>query len=58
MQKYLKTLTVEELARELDEPRYQPFPTVAVRIVSVLANAMTNEEPIRYLKSYRRLVPP
>jgi len=43
MKSYLKTLTAEDLARELDEPRYQPLPTVAVRLVSVLENAMTNE---------------
>jgi len=52
---YLKTLTAEELARELDEPRFQPLPTVAVRLVSVLENAMTNEGQIIYLKGYHRL---
>jgi DinB superfamily len=52
---FLKELTPEELARELDEPRFQPLPTVAVRLVSVLENAMTNEGQIIYLKSYHRL---
>src|SRR5213594_3736395 len=55
MRTYLKTLTAEELARQLDEPQYQPLPTVAVRLVSVLENAMTNEGQISYLKAYHRL---
>ncbi|MGH7769450.1 MAG: DinB family protein [Candidatus Binatia bacterium] len=52
---YLETLTDEDLARQLDEPQYQPIPTVAVRLVSVLENAMTNEGQISYLKAYHRL---
>ena len=55
MKAYLKTLTAEDLARQLDEPQYQPLPTVAVRLVSVLENAMTNEGQISYLKAYHRL---
>jgi hypothetical protein len=55
MKAYLETLTAEDLARELDEPQYQPRPTVAVRLVSVLENAMTNEGQISYLKAYHRL---
>ena len=55
MKTYLVQLTAEELARQLDEPQYQPLPTVAVRLVSVLENAMTNEGQISYLKAYHRL---
>jgi hypothetical protein len=55
MKAYLEMLTADDLARELDEPRYQPLPTVAVRLVSVLENAMTNEGQISYLKAYHRL---
>jgi len=55
METYLKRLTAEDLARQLDEPQYQPLPTVAVRLVSVLENAMTNEGQISYLKAYHRL---
>ena len=50
-----KKIRVYELARELDEPQYDPRPTVAVRLVSVLENAMTNEGQISYLKAYQRL---
>lgn len=55
MKTYLKSLTDEDLTRELDEPKYQPLPTVAVRLVSVLENAMTNQGQISYLKAYHRL---
>lgn len=52
---YLESLTDDDLMRKLDEPRYQPLPTVAVRLVSVLENAMTNRGQISYLKAYHRL---
>ena len=55
MKTYLKTLTAEDLARQLDEPQYKPPPTVSVRLVSVLENAMTNQGQIGYLKAYHRL---
>ena len=55
MKAYLETLSPKELARQLDEPRFQPLPTVAVRLVSVLENAMTNQGQISYLKAYHRL---
>jgi hypothetical protein len=55
MKSYLETLSPEGLARQLDEPRFQPLPTVAVRLVSVLENAMTNQGQISYLKAYHRL---
>jgi hypothetical protein len=52
---YLETLTAAELGRKLDEPQYQPLPTVSVRLVSVLENAMNNAGQIAYLKGYHRL---
>jgi hypothetical protein len=52
---YFEQVTSEELARELDEPQYQPVPTVSVRLVSVLENAMHNAGQISYLKGYHRL---
>ena len=55
MKSYIETLTAEDLARQLDEPQYQPLPTVAVRLVSVLENAMNNQGQISYLKAYHRL---
>jgi hypothetical protein len=55
MKMYLDSLSADDLARQLDEPQYDPRPTVAVRLVSVLENAMTNEGQISYLKAYHRL---
>ena len=55
MKTYLNSVSADELARALDEPQYDPRPTVAVRLVSVLENAMTNEGQISYLKAYHRL---
>lgn len=55
MKTYLNSVSADELARDLDEPQYDPRPTVAVRLVSVLENAMTNEGQISYLKAYHRL---
>jgi hypothetical protein len=52
---YLSALTATDLERELDEPQYQPLPTVGVRLVSVLENAMHNMGQISYLKAYHRL---
>lgn len=55
MKGYLESLKPGDLERELDEPQFQPLPTVSVRIVSVLENAMTNQGMINYLKLYHRL---
>ncbi len=55
MKSYLTTATEEELTRQLEEPQYQPHPTVAIRLISVLENAMTNQGQISYLKAYHRL---
>ncbi|MPZ15913.1 MAG: DUF664 domain-containing protein [Chloroflexi bacterium] len=52
---YLESLGPGDLDRELDEPQYQPLPTGAVRLVSVLENAMHNAGQISYLKAYHRL---
>jgi len=52
---YIGSITDEELARVLDEPQYDPIPTVSVRIVSCLENLMHNAGMIVYLKTYHRL---
>lgn len=52
---YFESVTQAELDRELDEPQYDPRPTVSVRLVSVLENAMHNAGQISYLKAYHRL---
>lgn len=55
MRTYLESITQEDLDRELNEPQYTPLPTVGVRLVSVLENAMHNAGQIGYLKAYHRL---
>jgi hypothetical protein len=55
MTAYLNTLSQADLDRELDEPQYTPLPTVGVRLVSVLENAMQNTGQMSYLKAYHRL---
>jgi len=52
---YLDSLRPEDYDRELDEPQYQPLPTIGVRLVSLLDNAMQNMGQISYLKAYHRL---
>ena len=45
---YLATLGPEDLDRELDEPRFDPRPTVGVRLVSVSVALAQSSGPIRY----------
>lgn len=35
---FFSTLSDSDLDRELDEPRYQPLPTVGVRLISILSD--------------------
>ena len=45
---YLATLGAEDLDRVLDEPNYDPRPTVGVRLVSVAVALAQSSGPIRY----------
>lgn len=47
---YLASMRASELSRELDEPWYQPLPTVAVRIVSVMADCLVHVGEVSYLR--------
>ena len=51
---YLSTLSGHGLDRVLNEPRYQPLPTVAVRLVSVIADNMRHAGQIEYLAGFIR----
>jgi hypothetical protein len=55
MTEHLNALSQADLDRELDEPQYTPLPTVGVRLVSVLENAMQNTGQMSYLKGYHRM---
>lgn len=52
---YLTQLTAADLDRELDEPQYDPRPTLSVRIVSILETGMQNVGQIAYLKALHRI---
>ena len=53
-QSYLSTLSAQDLDRVLDEPRYQPLPTLGVRIVSVISDNMRHVGQIEYLVGFIR----
>ncbi len=52
---YLESVKPADLDRVLDEPQYQPLPTVSVRIVSLLENSLTNVGQIAYLRAYHKV---
>jgi hypothetical protein len=52
---YVEKLTQEDLDRELNEPQYQPLPTLGVRLMSLLENGMQNSGQMGYLKALHRL---
>lgn len=51
---YLTTLSNADLDRILDEPRYQPLPTVGVRLVSVVADNLRHAGQLEYLSAFIR----
>ena len=48
--RYISSLSAADLDRELDEPQYQPLPTVGVRLVSVLADNHQHIGQIAYVR--------
>jgi hypothetical protein len=50
---YLEGLSAEDLGRELDEPRFQPLPTIGVRINSLIHHAAHHGGQIDYLRGLR-----
>ena len=51
---YLSTLSVADLDTVLNEPQYEPLPTVSVRLVSVIADNMRHAGQIEYLRGLIR----
>ena len=49
-QRYIDTLSAADLDRELNEPRFQPLPTVGVRLVSVMSDNLQHIGQIAYLR--------
>lgn len=52
--RYLGTLSAADLDREIDEPQYQPLPTVGVRIISVLSDNLQHAGQAAYVRGYIR----
>lgn len=53
-QKFFPTLSKKDLERELNEPWFQPLPTVGVRIVSVLGDSLEHAGQAAYVRGLRQ----
>jgi len=51
---YLLTLTKTDLDRELDEPWFQPLPTVGVRLISIMDDAVLHAGQAAYVRGLRQ----
>ena len=51
---YFLTLSKAELDRELDEPWFQPLPTVGVRLVSILEDSLLHMGQAAYVRGLRQ----
>ena len=51
---YLPTLLNADLGRVLNEPKYQPMPTVSGRLVSIVADNMRHAGQVEYLRGLIR----
>jgi hypothetical protein len=51
---YFRTLSLTDLERELDEPWFQPLPTVGVRLVSILEDSLLHAGQGAYLRGLRQ----
>ena len=48
--RYIDTLTTADLDRELNEPWFQPLPTVGVRLVSVMSDGLQHVGQVAYVR--------
>ncbi len=48
--RYIATLSLDDLDRRLDEPWFQPLPTVGVRLISVLDDNLEHVGQVAYLR--------
>ncbi|MGB2814103.1 MAG: DinB family protein [Dehalococcoidales bacterium] len=51
---YFLTLSKTDLDKELDEPWFQPLPTVGVRLISIMDDAMIHAGQAAYLRGLRQ----
>ena len=52
--RFFPTLSKDDLERELDEPWFQPLPTVGVRLVSILEDSLLHAGQAAYLRGLRQ----
>ena len=48
--RYIRSLSMADLDRELNEPWYQPPPTVGVRLVSVMSDCLQHAGQVAYVR--------
>lgn len=48
--RYISTLSADDLSRELNEPWFQPLPTLGVRLVSVMSDNLQHAGQVAYLR--------
>jgi len=51
---YISSLSENELDRELNEPWFQPLPTVGVRLVSILDDSILHAGQAAYVRGMRQ----
>jgi hypothetical protein len=47
---YIRSISADDLDRELDEPWYQPLPTIGVRLISVLSDSLQHAGQMSYVR--------
>jgi len=52
--RYFSSLSATDLDRELDEPWFQPLPTVGVRLISILEDSLLHAGQAAYLRGLRQ----
>ena len=53
-EQYFLTLTKTDLDKELDEPWFQPLPTVGVRLISIMDDAIIHVGQAAYVRGLRQ----
>jgi len=48
--RYISSLSASDLDRELNEPWYQPLPTVGVRLISVMSDDLQHAGQVAYIR--------
>ncbi len=48
--RYINTLSAVDLDQEIEDPRFQPLPTVGTRLISVLSDGLQHAGQVAYLR--------